>query len=42
VAENISGATLAVLPFLVPALLLVLFGVTVNLLADELVSRVAS
>lgn len=39
VAENISGATLAVLPFLVPALLLVLFGVTVNLLADELVTR---
>jgi len=41
VAENISGAALAVLPFLVPALLLVAFGVAVNLLADELVSRFA-
>jgi peptide/nickel transport system permease protein len=41
VAENISGAALAVLPFLVPALLLVIFGVAVNLLADELVARFA-
>jgi peptide/nickel transport system permease protein len=41
VAENISGAALAVLPFLIPALLLVVFGVTVNLLADELVARSA-
>lgn len=41
VAENISGAALAVLPFLVPALLLVVFGVAVNLLADELVVRFA-
>lgn len=41
VAENISGAALAVLPFLVPALLLVVFGVAMNLLADELVARSA-
>ncbi|RZS45031.1 peptide/nickel transport system permease protein [Herbihabitans rhizosphaerae] len=41
VAENIDGASLAVWPFLVPALLLVLFTVSINLLADTVADRLA-
>ncbi|MBM7790129.1 ABC transporter permease [Tenggerimyces flavus] len=40
VAENLPGSELAVLPVLAPALVLVLFVLVVNLLADELASRI--
>ncbi|MQA07845.1 MAG: ABC transporter permease subunit [Pseudonocardiaceae bacterium] len=41
VAENLDGATLTMSPFLAPAVLLVLFTVSVNLLADGIADLLA-
>jgi peptide/nickel transport system permease protein len=41
VAENADGASITVWPFLAPAVLLILFTVSVNLLADGLADRIA-
>jgi peptide/nickel transport system permease protein len=41
VAENLPGASLTIWPTIVPALLLVLFTVSVNLLTDEVAHRTA-
>lgn len=40
VAENIGGASLTVWPFVAPALVLVVFAVAVNLLADSVSARI--
>lgn len=42
VQENFAGLSLAVWPVLAPALLLVVFAVSVNLLADELARRIGA